>query len=63
MTAYHELDTVEEALVELAVLVLVLRAVSAVHHPTGAAAGRPKLLLTRVLVGGIVIKTDMRHSH
>jgi len=48
--AYHELDAVDEALVELAVLELVLGAVGTVHHPTGAADGRPKLLLTRVLV-------------
>ena len=51
--AYHKLDAVEEALVELGVLELVLGAVCAVHHPTGLTDGRPKLLLTRILGGGI----------
>ena len=49
---HHKLDAVEEALVELVVLELVLWAVCTVHHPTGLAAGCPKLLLTRILGGG-----------
>jgi len=35
--------------VELGVLEMVLWVVGAVHHPTGAAGRRSKLLLTRVL--------------
>lgn len=49
--SYHKFDGVEEALVELAVLEIVLGVVCAVHHATRAAGGRSKLLLACVLVG------------
>lgn len=51
-SAHHKLNGVEEALVELAVLELVLWVVGTVHHPARAAGRRSKLLLAGILHTG-----------
>lgn len=48
---YHKLDGFQEVLVKVVVVEIVLWVICAVHHTTGAAGYRSKLLLSCILKG------------